>query len=171
MDYHNKNIMYNGKFLSVIKRDGWEYVQRNTNTGDVVSITAITKDNEIILVEQYRIPVDCYVIENPAGLLGDINKNETPIECAKKELLEETGYISNNWEYVFTTPKSPGLISECSIHFIARDCEKIEDGGGVDNEKILVHKVQLDNIRNYFKELKDNNILVSSGIYAGLYFI
>lgn len=166
-------ILYEGKFITVVNDRNWEYVQRNTLKCGVVSILATTKDNELLLVEQFRIPVCSNVIECPAGVLGDIDKNETPLECAKKELLEETGYISNDWEHIYTSPQSPGITNEINFKFRARNCEKVNDGGGVENESIIVHKVKLDTIRDYLKiyESTKPHTLVSAGIYSGLYFL
>jgi len=165
-------IVYKGKFLTVVRKKGWEYVKRNTNSGNIVSVLPITSENEVILVEQFRIPVDKYVLECPAGVLGDDIKNEVPLDCAKKELQEETGYVSDDWQRVYTSPKSPGIITETDYKYVARNCKKVADGGGVGTEDITVHKIPLDNIKEYLSDLEnDRDILVSSGIYAGLYFI
>lgn len=165
------DLIHEGKFLSVLKCEGWEFVNRNTKTGQVVSILPVTNEGEIILIEQFRIPVDHLVIECPAGLLGDHDENETALECAKKELLEETGYISNKWHHIYTTPKSAGMISEIEHKFIARDCEKVAEGGGVGNENIVVHKIYLNSIDTWLAKCEERDILVSAGIYAGLYML
>jgi len=162
-------VLYEGKFLRLKSIDGWEVVERKTSTGEIASILAVTKDNEIILVEQYRVPVNKFVIESPAGVIGDHDKNELPLQCAIKELSEETGYISDNWKLAYTSPKSPGMSTETEHKFIAKDCIKVTSGGGVDNEKITVHKVRIDCIVSWLKEKQEQGTLVSSGIYAGLY--
>jgi len=164
-----KNLIHRGNFISVFNIDGWEVVERNTNDGNVASVLAVSESNELILVEQYRIPVGKSVIECPAGLIGDHNEKELPIQCAIKELLEETGYISNNWELIYTSPKSPGIINEIVYKYIARECVKIEKGGGVDNEKIIVHTVNMDNLYVWFEEQQKQGKLIDAGIYAGLY--
>lgn len=165
-------IVFKGKFLTVIRKNGWEYVKRNTNSGNIVSVLPITSENEIILVEQYRIPVQKHVLECPAGILGDEIKNEVPLDCAKKELLEETGYVSDDWHQIYVTSKSPGIISELCYKYIARNCKKVADGGGVGTEDITVHKIPLTKIKEYLDDLvNDNDILVCSGIYAGLYWL
>lgn len=165
---HNETtyILHESKFLSVVKNNNWEYVKRNTSTGNIVSVLAITENKEVILVEQFRIPVNKYVLECPAGLIDD---GEEPLVAIKRELLEETGYISNNWIQIYTSPKSSGIISEIEYAFIAKGCKKVEEGGGIENEKIAVHVVQLENLDNWLLGTLSMNRMVSSDIYAKLY--
>jgi ADP-ribose pyrophosphatase len=170
MSIDDPEILYVGKFVSVVKEGNWEYLTRNTETGGIVSILPITENNEVVLVEQFRIPVNSNVIECPAGVIGDDDTNETPLECAKKELLEETGYTSDNWICIYASPKSPGLITEIDHKFIARDCKKVAGGGGVETEDITVHVISLDHIDDWLR-LKSKTKLVSGGIYGGLYFL
>jgi len=65
-----KEIIYKGKFLSYIDKGGWEYIERN-NCDGIVIILAMTDDNKVIFIEQYRPPVAKSVIEFPAGLVND----------------------------------------------------------------------------------------------------
>jgi len=159
-------VQYKARFISVVSKNNWEYVNRNTSSGNIVSVLAITENKEVVLVEQFRIPVNKYVLECPAGLIDD---GEEPLVAIKRELLEETGYISNNWKQIYTSPKSPGIISEIEYAFIATDCKKVEDGGGIENEKIVVQIVQLENLDNWLLGTMSMNRMVSSGIYAKLY--
>ena len=64
------NTIFEGKHVLVIERDGWEFVERK-NGKEAVAVIALTDDDELILVEQYRRPVDARVIDLPAGLVGD----------------------------------------------------------------------------------------------------
>lgn len=56
-----------GRFLNLVSKDGWEYATRTGSTG----VVAITADDHVLLIEQFRPPVDRFVIEIPAGLAGD----------------------------------------------------------------------------------------------------
>eukprot|EP00933_Yihiella_yeosuensis_P033349 TRINITY_DN27077_c0_g1_i1.p1 TRINITY_DN27077_c0_g1~~TRINITY_DN27077_c0_g1_i1.p1 ORF type:complete len:213 (+),score=35.14 TRINITY_DN27077_c0_g1_i1:161-799(+) len=82
---------------------------------DAVAIVALLKGNtlstepEIVLVRQFRPPVDAYTIEFPAGL---IDPKETPGEAALRELKEETGYVGSVKESSVASCLSPGLTSE-----------------------------------------------------------
>lgn len=71
----------------------WEYVTR-TNSAQGVTIVAVTREQEIVLIKQHRIPLDAEVVELPVGLVGDKDPDETPKKAVAKELFEETGYIS-----------------------------------------------------------------------------
>jgi ADP-ribose diphosphatase len=102
--------------LSTIKyraHDGmehsWECADRVASNGAVVIIPLLKSTNEVILVRQYRPPVDKYVIEFPAGLIDDGESAET---TAKRELLEETGYRCSVLSVSSNTYNSPGMSGE-----------------------------------------------------------
>jgi len=86
-------VIHQGKFLSYIQSGSWEYVKREFS-GSCVGIYAVTEEQKILLVEQFRIPLDANSIELPAGLVGDEEefKTESIEQCANRELIEETGY-------------------------------------------------------------------------------
>ena len=75
--------------------DGSVKTREYIKTADASCCVALDKDNNIILVKQFRYAHRKELIELPAG---KIDFGETPIEAAKRELLEETGFISNEWE-------------------------------------------------------------------------
>lgn len=89
-----------------------------------VAIVAITQDKKVLLVTQFRKPMEKDLIEIPAGKLEE---NEIPLECAKRELLEETGYVANNWRELFTIYTSPGFSDEKVVIYLATDLEKTLD--------------------------------------------
>ena len=84
-------IIKEGKFLRLLSRNNWEYVDRKNISGIVV-IAALTDEDKLILVEQFRIPVNATVIELPAGLAGDKpdERDEVFEQAARRELIEET---------------------------------------------------------------------------------
>src|ERR1039457_1904754 len=92
-----QTTLHTGKFLALIKEGYWEYVDR-VNANGVAIIVAVTAEQNILLVEQYRIPVHARTIELPAGIIGDEpgSMNETNAEAARRELLEETGYATEH---------------------------------------------------------------------------
>jgi ADP-ribose pyrophosphatase len=150
----------------------WEYVHRVNATGAAI-IVAVTAERKLLLVEQYRIPCHVRTIELPAGVIGDEpgSRSESHAEAARRELLEETGYVAGRIEPLDTGPSSAGLTSEVVTLFLASDLQKAGVGGGVHHEDIIVHEVPLENIRAWLEEKVRSGFLVDPKVYAGLYFL
>ena len=165
------DVLFEGRFLRVRKKDRWEYVERCKTSG-IVAILAITDKRELILVEQFRLPVDRRVIEIPAGLAGDIEgeENEALAKAAKRELVEETGYEAQRMEYLTEGPPSAGLSTEVVTFFRARGLKKISDGGGEGSENIRVHLVPLADLQAWIAAKQNEGCLVDYKVYAALYF-
>ena len=163
-----KTIIKKGKHLSYIIKDGWEYIERNANK-KVVVMFAKNNDNKILLVEQFRKPVNSYVIECPAGLVED---SESIIEGALRELYEETGYKANKIKPLFMGPASSGSSSEMLTFLLAFKLEKIVKLPPCDgNEKIKLHEISLSNIDKWLRKMMREGKLISPRIYVGLYFL
>lgn len=161
-----------GRFVRLLKRDGWEYVERVDSSG-VVIIAAITHDERLVLVEQFRTPVDAAVIELPAGLVGDLPgaAEESLSAAAHRELLEETGYAAERMIRLTSGPPSAGLATEIVTLFIATGLKRAGPGGGDDTEDIKVHEVPLSNVRKWLEDRANGGALLDPKIYAALYFI
>jgi len=145
-------IMATGRFMRMIKRGRWEYVERHNAEG-AVAIIATTDANELILVEQPRVPLDQRCIELPAGLAGDSDddRGEALIDAARRELLEEAGYEAATIEHLFTVATSPGLTNETIDLFRATGLTRAHEGGGVDHEDITVHLVPIAQVDDWLK--------------------
>src|SRR3954465_6398844 len=116
--------LYAGKHLTLVATGNWEFVTRMTKN-PAVAIVAITNDDQIVLVDQFRIPAGRRVIEIPAGLSGDTpgTEGEPLLESAKRELLEETGYKADRWTELGRGYSSPGLTDELIVIFLAEELE------------------------------------------------
>ena len=162
---------YTGRFLSMYDREGWEYVSRSRGH-NVVGIVAVTPDDKLVLVEQFRPPVNNRVLELPAGLVADEDAEEDPLHAARRELLEETGYVSDSWHHFATGLSSSGLSDESLEILVALDARREGPGGGVDGERIDTILVPLDEIhalvqrRNRSGELLDLKILLAGEAVA-----
>jgi len=149
-----KKIIAEGKFLRFIKKGDWEYFERN-NCSDIVIILAMTENQKVIFVEQFRPPVNKKVIEFPAGLVNDhaphkVQKNgkseiiykkrkkESLSSAAKRELLEETGYKAGKIVELLKGPSSGGSSSDIVTIVHAQEIQKVAEGGGT-LWKILLH--------------------------------
>ncbi|EDL59586.1 NUDIX hydrolase [Gimesia maris] len=160
------------RFIRLIQRGRWEFVQRVNTTG-VVCLFPLTVDQRVIFVEQFRPPVDATVIEFPAGLAGDIAGQEEELleTAAARELLEETGYQAGQMVALGSTVSSAGLTDEAVEFFLALDLQKVGAGGGDESEKITVHAVPFTEIEDWLDHARQRGCLLDARIYAGLYFI
>jgi len=77
---------------------------------------AVDDRKRILLVRQYRLPARQYLWELPAGRL---DAGETPLQTAKRELIEETGYRARHWKKLVTFYSSPGYVAEKMTIFVA----------------------------------------------------
>ena len=164
-------LLGQSKFLRLVRHDGWSFVQR-TNNVQVVGIVAVTDDNGLLLVEQYRPPVATQVIALPAGLAGDTaDSHESLQTAAERELLEETGFEADSWENLATVTSSAGLTDETVALFRAHGLRRVGGGGGVDNEQIQVHEIHVDAIDSWLRQQAQQGKLIDGRVYAALYWI
>jgi len=167
---NNEKIHYKGRFLGMKERDRWEYAYR-TNARGVVVIVPVTNAGELVLVEQYRIPVKGRVLELPAGLVGDTGDSDEAFEiAAQRELLEETGYRAASMEELLTSPSTPGMADEMITIYFAHGLERVEPGGGDGNEDITVRHVPLDDAVDWLEARMAEGIMLDPKIYAGLFW-
>jgi ADP-ribose pyrophosphatase len=167
-----KLSLHTGKYLSLVREGRWEYADRVNATGAAI-IVAVTEEQKILLVEQYRIPVHARTIELPAGVIGDEpgSGEESHAEAARRELLEETGYRAERMDALTTGPASSGLTSETVTLFRASGLRQVAAGGGVAHEDITVHEVPLDHVHAWLESRARSGLLVDPKVYAGLYFV
>lgn len=161
--------VFEGKKVLVLERDDWEYVERK-KAKEAVAVIAVTRDDEVILTEQQRKPVDARVIDWPAGLVGDDGEND-PAATAKKELEEETGFVCERVERLARGPSSPGITSEIVSLYRAYDVRRAGKGGGVGSEKITVHLVPLASAEEWLREREREGVLIDLKLWSGLRFL
>ncbi len=163
-----RKILAKGNYLALIKEDNYEYVERVNATG-VAIIFAITANDEIILVEQYRKAVDARCIELPAGLINDTAVKETTLEGARRELLEETGFEASQLDFVGCFPVSSGMSANYYNIYIATQLKRISNGGGVEDENITTHVVPLKQLEQFIKKKSVNGFHIDWKIFAGAF--
>lgn len=162
--------LFNGEYLRIRQRGNWEYAER-TNASAAVIVVAVTPDDHLLLVEQFRIPVNARSIEMPAGLVGDLEDGESVETAAQRELLEETGWRAGRIQYLMTGPSSSGLSNEQVAFVRALDLEKVGPGGGDESEDILVHEVPRAQAAAWLNARRLEGYSIDPKLYAGLYFI
>ncbi len=144
-DSVGEKIVWQGKFITAKTQGRWEYVSRARGIRAAV-ILAVDELDHILLVEQFRIPLGRACIELPAGLIGDKDEDEDPLEAAGRELEEETGYRASRLEDLGEFWSSPGMVSESFNLVRACGLVKVGPGGGTEGENITVHRVALADI-------------------------
>jgi len=162
----------NGQWLRLKKRGRWEFAER-VNAGGGVIIVAVTPEDRLLLVEQYRAAIDSKTIEMPAGLVGDLahSADEHAVEAAQRELLEETGYEAGRIEFLMAGPSSSGMSNEIMAFVRAYDLVRVHAGGGDETEDILVHEVPRKEAAQWLLKKMSEGYSVDPKMFAGLYFL
>ena len=144
-----ETVIYNGNYLSLINVDV-ELPDGNLSNRDIIkhpgacAIIPFLNDNEVILVEQFRKPLEKTLLEIPAGKL---NKNETPITCAHRELEEETGYKAKDMIYLGKIATAPGFCDEIIHLFKATNLyegkKSCDEDEFTDIKKFTLYEIKL----------------------------
>lgn len=158
MDDEPEEIMWQGRFITAKKTGKWEYVSRAR--GIKAAVILAVEDNHVLLVEQYRVPLGTNCIELPAGLIGDHDAGEDPLTSAARELEEETGYRAAKLDIVGEFFSSPGMVSESFTLVRATGLTKVGDGGGVDGENIIVHRVAIAQLPDFVADKRAEGCVV-----------
>jgi ADP-ribose pyrophosphatase len=143
-------VMWQGRFIAAKREGKWEYVSRAR--GIRAAVILAIHEGDVILVEQYRVPLKRHCIELPAGLIGDETDDEADETAAARELEEETGYRAAAIEAIGEFASSPGMVSETFTLVRATGLERVHEGGGTDGEDIIVHRVPLDGVGAFVAE-------------------
>ena len=148
-----EEIRWHGKWVIAKQRGRWEYVgrARNIRAAVILPLDGPPEAREVVLVEQYRVPVGGRCLELPAGLIGDDagGEGEAAMDAAKRELEEETGYVAREWADLGEYWSSPGLVSESFTLLRAYGLKKVGAGGGDADENIVVHRVKVADLNDF----------------------
>ena len=129
--------------------DGFEIKRAIVQHGGSAVMMPVDDKNRILLVKQYRLPARSFLWELPAGR---VDKGETVLQSAKRELREETGYKARKWTKLASFWVSPGFLSEKMTIFVA---EELTEG---DQEPMEDERIQMQWFR-----AKDLDDMVESG--------
>lgn len=164
--------LYQGKWLSLRQRGRWEYAER-TNPGGAVIILAVTPQDKVLFVEQFRVAIQKPTIEMPAGLVGDLTgqEEESVLLAAQRELEEETGYRCARVEFIHAGPSSSGMSTEIIAFVRAFDLQRVGPGGGDASENITVHEVPRMEASDWLLARAAEGYSIDPKLFAGLWFI
>jgi len=175
-----KKILWTGKFLRTVlieypdpfgqqdmstmtaKVREWEAIER-VNCDGIVGIVPITGEGEVVLIRQFRPPINGYVIELPAGLC-DIGESKE--DAAKRELREETGYSAGEVHFLIEGPLSSGASSEMLHVFIATGLSYVGTGDRDETENIEVLKVPMDELGPFLDDLRNDGNYIDLKVYG-----
>ncbi|UNK49102.1 NUDIX hydrolase [Lysobacter sp. S4-A87] len=163
--------LYEGPWLRMRRRGRWEYVERTHGDGMAVIVIAVTPDDNVLFVEQFRIPLGARTIEMPAGLVGDDHATDTLEAAARRELIEETGWSAQRVDVLLVGPTSAGMSNERIAFVRARGLSKVGSGGGVDNEDITVHEVPRASAPAWLMQKQREGYELDLKLWAGLWMI
>ena len=143
-----EETVWQGRYIAAKRRGRWEYVSRTRgiSAAVIVAIDEAADGRHVLLVEQYRVPLGRTCLELPAGLIGDETEGEAVEAAAARELEEETGYRPARMTGLGYFHSSPGMVSEGFTLLRAEGLTRVGEGGGVEGENIVVHRVKLADV-------------------------
>lgn len=165
--------IFKGKFIKVFAtafldkagvEQHWEWAQKK----DIVVIFGITKENKVVLIKNYRVPSEKYIIDNPGGLIDETDA--TPEDAARRELREETGYVAEKYFALPKSPQAPGMSDQFFYPFIATGLTKVSDEHGDATEDIEVVEVPTDELVAYYLQTLEKDIAFNVRV-LGLYSV
>ena len=127
---------------------------------DAAIIFPLTERGEVVLVRQYRPPLEGMELGLPAGL---VEEGEEPEAAARRELSEETGYTGGDWEPLGSLASSPSLKDNWAYLFLARGVEQTEEPDPDEHELVEVVRVPVEELRDL---IHSGKIVSSSGVAA-----
>jgi len=164
-------LLYQGQWLRLVRRGHWESCERVHGDGMAVLIIAVTPDDKVLFVEQYRVPLGVRTIEMPAGLVGDEGDDDSLEAAARRELIEETGWEPDRVEVLLIGPSSSGMSNERIALVRALGLRRVGEGGGVKGEDITVHAIARADAPAWLMRRYAQGYALDPKLWAGLWML
>ena len=165
-------ILYQGEWLRMVKRGNWESCERtHGRDGLAVLVIAVTPDDHVLFVEQYRVPLGARTIEMPAGLGGDDFDEDTLESAARRELIEETGWDAGRIDVLLIGPTASGMSNERIAFSLALVRRRVGDGGGVGDVAITVHSIPRAGAPAWLMQKYAEGYELDLKLWAGLWMV
>jgi len=172
----NKKTVWSGRFLRSVlieytvrcnssnglEKRTWEAFERIHCDG-IIGIVPFTDAREVILIRQFRPPVNGFVIELPAGL---VDPGEPFEEAVRRELIEETGYAAGNVQFLTDGPMSSGASAEILSVYIATGLKHVGIGQRDETEDIEVIVTPLGKVSEKLEEMRRAGDHVDLKVYG-----
>jgi ADP-ribose pyrophosphatase len=130
-----------------------------------VNAVAITEDNKILMVKQYRHAAGIVSLEIPGGV---IDEGETPEQGLRRELLEETGYLFDNFELLCIVYANPSTADNQTRCYLARGGKKVQEQVLDEQEDIIVETHTIEEVKKLLAENKIAQALHCTGLFYAL---
>ena len=166
---NNRTTLYQGRVFNLVRENvtldngvitDMEFVEHPGAT----AIIPMLNESRIILLKQYRHALRKYIWEIPAGT---IDPQESVINCAKRELIEETGYSAEQWQKLGEMTPVPGYSDERIHIYLATDLLPAEQN--LDRDEIInVHEIEFDEAMEMVKAGKIQDAKSIAGLYMAL---
>ncbi len=140
--------IFNVETLNIEFEDGKEALRNVVRHKGAVCVVPFKDKDTVLMVEQYRVALDSYMIEFPAGKL---ESDEEPMKCCIRELEEETSYTSDDITYLGKIATSAGFCDEIIHIYKAENLKEGKDNLGDEDEFISLHEVSLDMLKDWIK--------------------
>lgn len=137
------------------------------DTNDWVNVIALTQNEEVILVKQYRHGIDAMSLEIPGGV---IDSGEESFAAAQRELEEETGFVSKKWTYLGKSSSNAAIMNNFTHTWLAEECEQKSTQSLDEHEEIEISRLPK---AEFFKAIKNGEIhhsVVLAGVAKWLTF-
>lgn len=168
----SRDLVYKGSILNVYQdtvlvnghEAKWDYIHHN----GAAAVLPVTADGKILMVRQYRHALERYTLEIPAGKLDYVG--EPMIDCAARELEEETGYRCDHLEYLLTVNTTIAFCNEKIDIFLAKDLVPSKQHLDED-EEINVEEWALEDLEELIRcgKITDGKTVAAISVYARKY--
>lgn len=119
------------------------------DTPDATNVVAVTREQEILFVRQYRFGISADTLELPGGI---VDAGETHKEAAPRELREETGYSEGEWTYLGNIPSNPVFMTNSIHHYLAENVRLTHQLQLDAGEDLRVEKMPVADVLRHFRE-------------------
>jgi ADP-ribose pyrophosphatase len=134
---------------------------------DWVNVLPVLPDGDLLLIDQYRHASGLSHLEIPGGSM-DPGSSETPEQAARRELLEETGFDSNEIVPVFSHYPNPALQNNQMHTFIAFNCTQVQEPTFDEFEDLSAHRCSLSDLQNYLEQGRITHSLMIASILLAM---
>ncbi len=169
---NERQIIFQGRVFQLVKENvtfnnGVTTIMEYVDHPGATAIIPMLTDTRILLLKQYRHALRKHIWEIPAGTLDPA---ESILECAKRELIEETGYSAEQWQKLAELTPVPGYSNECIHIYLASDLRRAEQN--LDTDEIIdVHEFDYSETLEMIKTGKIQDAKTIAGLYLAVQWI